>query len=214
MKSCRWISLVALVLLAACVHGSQHLRSHGRPASARHNTSETFRQCITRLDLAGVRYTPLPDQHFGGGCDSIASVKLLDIGVPTANLGSMTCTLAANFAAWARYGVQPAARQILGSELVRIETMGTYSCRNIAGSSRISEHAHANAVDVSAFVLADGRRITVIDGWNGEEQSRRFLRVVRASACKRFKTVLSPDFNVAHSNHLHFDMGGAGGFCR
>jgi hypothetical protein len=208
-----WILLATLVL-TACIHGGHTGGSRGRHASARINTSESFRQCKARLDLAGVRYTPLPDQTFGGGCDSIASVKLLDIGVPTANLGPMTCPLASNFAAWARYGVQPAARQIFTTELVRIETMGTYSCRKIAGSSRISEHAHANAVDVSAFLLADGRRITVLDGWNGDEASRRFLRVIRGSACKRFRTVLSPEFNVAHSNHLHFDMGGAGGFCR
>ncbi|MBP6581207.1 MAG: extensin family protein, partial [Sphingorhabdus sp.] len=26
------------------------------------------------------------------------------------------------------------------------------------------------------------------------------------SACKRFGTVLGPDYNSAHANHFHFDM--------
>ena len=76
-----------------------------------------------------------------------------------------------------------------------------------------SEHATANAVDISGFVLADGRRIVVDSGWNGTDDERRFLRSVRAAACKRFRTVLSPDFNAAHQDHFHFDLG-RGPFCR
>jgi len=114
-----------------------------------------------------------------------------------------------------RYGVAPAARVYLGSELVRVDTFGTYNCRTVAGSGRLSEHAHANAVDIAAFLLADGRRISVQNGWgNGDPASRKFLRAVRDSACKRFRTVLSPDYNAAHHDHLHFDMGGRGGYCR
>jgi len=74
--------------------------------------------------------------------------------------------------------------------------MGTYACRSIAGSGRLSEHATANAVDVAAFILADGRRISVLEGWNGDERHARFLRSVRVSACRRFNTVLSPDYNA------------------
>jgi hypothetical protein len=172
------------------------------------------KQCLAKLQSQSVSFTPLPDKNFGGGCNAVNSVKLLDIGVPATNLGAMTCPLAANFAAWARYGVQPAARAILGTEIVRIETYGTYNCRPIAGSGKLSEHAHSNAVDVSAFVMNDGRRITVQQGWGGDRTTRRFLQVVHDSACKRFNTVLSPDYNAAHHDHFHFDMGGRGGFCR
>src|SRR3546814_5936161 len=96
-------------------------------------------QCMAKLTSQSVLFTPLPDQNFGGGCSATGSVKLIDIGVPATNLGAMTCGLAANFAAWARYGVQPAARLILGAEVERIETFGTYSCRPIAGSGKRSE---------------------------------------------------------------------------
>jgi hypothetical protein len=221
----RWSSVAAIasLLLSACagdmVPGGKRT-AHRPPSPApskfsipRANSPE-YLQCAANLRAINVHYSALPDQNFGNGCATYGVVKLLDIGVPTTNLGAMTCPLAAQFAAWARYGVEPAARLILGSEVVRIETFGTYNCRNIAGSARLSEHARGNAVDISAFLLADGRRISVTNGWNGDTASARFLRIVRASACKRFRTVLSPDYNAAHHDHLHFDMGGAGGYCR
>jgi hypothetical protein len=207
-------ALGALVLLlAGC--GSVP-ESRNRVSAPPPPSSVEARQCMADLRAASVKFTPLPDRHFGGGCHAINSVKLLDIGTPVTNLGAMTCPLASKFAAWARYGAQPAARLILGSELVRIETFGTYACRNVNGnmSGNRSEHAHSNAVDVAAFVLADGRRISVKDQWHGDDQSRRFLRVIHESACKRFRTVLSPDYNAAHRDHFHFDMGGKGTYCR
>ncbi|AMK21076.1 extensin family protein [Sphingobium sp. SJ10-10] len=173
-----------------------------------------LRQCMAKLNSQSILFTPLPDQNFGGGCNAMGSVKLIDIGVPATNLGAMTCGLAANFAAWARFGVQPAARLILGAEVERIETFGTYNCRPIAGSGKLSEHAHSNAVDVSGFLLSDGRHITIQNDWNGDKRVRQFLEIIHASACKRFRTVLSPDYNAAHHDHFHFDMGGRGGFCR
>jgi hypothetical protein len=171
--------------------------------------SEGGRQCLSTLKAADVRFTPLPNQSYGGGCQTIDTVKLMQLATDTTNLGPMTCPLAASFAAWAKNAVRPAARQYLGSDVVRIETMGTYNCRNVNGarSGRLSEHAFGNAVDVSGFVLADGRRISVLNGWNGKKDEREFLRRLHQSACKRFGTVLGPDYNAAHANHLHFDMG-------
>lgn len=177
--------------------------------------SPEARQCAVDLQQAGVKFTPLPNQDHGGGCSSIDAVKLLDIGTPTTNLGAMTCPLARNFAAWAQYAVKPAARKYFGQEVVKIETFGTYSCRNIYGgrSGRLSQHAYSNAVDVSGFVLADGRRIMLDGGWTGDKPSQEFLRALHKSACRRFGTVLSPDYNAAHYNHFHMDMSGAG-YCR
>ena len=93
-----------------------------------------------------------------------------------------------------------------GRVTARIETFGSYSCRDVAGSGRRSAHATAAAIDVSGFVLADGRRISVEEDWNGgDAQERAFLRTVHRSACKRFDTVLGPDYNSAHENHLHVE---------
>lgn len=222
------LSLVVLPLaLSACVGRSEPQRAEVaqaaqmRPAPARPGAravvqpSPTPNQCFTALTKADIRFSPLPDRSQDGGCHTIDTIKLLDFGLPTTNLGAMTCPLAQNFAAWARYAVKPAARLYFGSDVVKIETMGTYSCRNIYGgrSGRLSQHAFANAVDVSAFVLADGRRISLEDGWHGDAKQRAFLQALQTSACRRFGTVLSPDYNAAHYNHFHLDMSGEG-FCR
>ena len=122
--------------------------------------------------------------------------------------------MAQGFAGWARFGVDRAARQLLGSPLARIETMGSYSCRNVAGSGRRSAHATGNAIDIGGFVLADGRRISVLAGWNGGSPAERaFLRTIHTSGCKRFGTVLGPDYNAAHRDHLHLEITGSS-FCR
>jgi len=214
-------ALALMALLSACVSGPDVRRHPVRtaaPVRPWHNDDATFHQCAARLNAASIRYEALPNEQKSPGCGLINTVRLMDFGPQASNLGPMTCPLAANFAAWARYGVAPAARLYLGAEIVRIETYGTYACRNIIGNplmaGRKSEHAHANAVDVSGFVLSDGRRITVLNDWRSDGPTAQFLRVVRQSACKRFSTVLSPDYNVAHANHLHFDMGGRGGYCR
>jgi len=178
-----------------------------------------MRQCLSDLGATRASFTPLPDQYFGGGCSTIGTVRLASLqgesaSLALSNLGPVSCPLAQTFAAWARFGADRAARQMLGSPLVRIETMGSYSCRNVAGTERRSAHARAEAIDIAAFILADGRRISVLNHWNGgSPQERAFLRTVQDSACKRFGTVLGPAYNAAHRDHLHIELGG-GGFCR
>src|SRR3546814_2964923 len=97
----------------------------------------------------------------------------------------MTCPLARNFAAWVEYAVRPAARIYFHTEVVKVETYGTYSCRNIYGgrSGRLSQHATSNAVDVAGFVLADGRRIMLDGGWHGrsEEHTSELQSLMRIS---------------------------------
>ena len=203
--------LLQKCLLVASVFALASCGGRDKPDTLRSNdnmTAENVRQCMAGLQSKSVRFAGLPDRSFEGGCRTIDTVKLMDFGTPTTNLGAMTCPLASNFTDWARYAVAPAAKQYLGGEVVKIETMGTFNCRNINGgrSGKLSEHAFANAVDVSAFILRDGRRISVLDGWRGSTEEQAFLRRLHQSACKRFGTVLGPDYNGAHANHFHFDM--------
>ena len=199
------ILLVASVLLLASCSAREAPKTTRTGANA---TTENARQCMASLKEKSVRFAGLPNKSFDGGCRTIDTVKLMDFGTPATNLGAMTCPLAANFTDWARYAVRPAAKLYLGADVVRIETMGTFNCRNIYGgrSGKLSEHAFANAVDISAFVLRDGRRVSVLSGWNGSSEERAFLRRLHQSACKRFGTVLGPDYNSAHANHFHLDM--------
>lgn len=178
------------------------------------------RMCLANLSQKYAQFTALPDQYYGAGCSAVGTVRLASLRsdggmLQISNLGPVTCPLANTLSGWARFGVDRAARAILGSPLVRIETMGSYSCRNVAGTSRLSAHASANAVDVSGFVLADGRRITVLRDWDSESpQIRAFLATIRDSACKRFGTVLSPQYNAAHRDHFHLEVGGGRPFCQ
>ena len=70
----------------------------------------------------------------------------------------------------------------------------------------ISEHAFGNALDIAAFVLADGRRVTVKGGWKGSPEEQGFLRDVQGSACDQFTTVLAPGSNQFHYDHIHVDL--------
>ncbi len=169
-----------------------------------------MQQCYAKLQENLVAFQSLPDMDDTGRCGWVNAVKLMDFGTPATNMGAMTCPLAAQFSAWAQFAVRPAARLYLGSEVARIETMGTYNCRRVAGTTVLSEHGRGNAIDISGFVLENGRRISLRSGWRGTSDERKFLRRLRESACKRFNVVLSPDFNKAHANHFHFDMGRAG----
>lgn len=207
-SSAIWLTLV----LAACIPSSDRRpEPAARPAPAR-----AALQCQADLRAEGVRFKALADRTFGKGCTAIGAVQLLDIGTPVTNLGAMTCPLARQFARWTREAMQPAAKAWLGTPVVRIESFGTYSCRpvNSRPGARLSEHGRANAVDIGAFILADGRRVTVKEGWSGSDHDvRRFLRNVHAAGCRRFGTVLGPDADAFHRDHLHFDMG-QGPYCR
>ena len=209
---------LASLLLSACgaipaSNSSQSQRPQASAGLGNFNPTPEARQCFSDLGKANVRFSPLPNRQFSGGCSQIDSIKLLDVGADVTNLGPVKCELASKFAAWTEYAVKRAARKYLGSDLKRIETMGSYNCRNIAGSGKLSQHAHANAIDVSAFVLTDGRRITVENNWKSGRQEMQFLAAIHDSACKRFGTVLSPNYNAAHRDHFHLDMSG-NGYCR
>jgi hypothetical protein len=210
------IMLLLLTAVSACVGPPKDARQpQKRPLAG--PVSVNVKQCLSDLNSLKSRYSLVPDQNFGGGCSVIGAVQLLDVGIPVTNVKAIKCGVARNLALWVRESVQPAARDAFGSRVVKLESMGAYACRNVIGNAASagnrSEHATANAVDIGGFVLADGRRISVKAGWTGASDERGFLRTVRAGGCKRFQTVLSPDYNAAHHDHLHFDMG-RGPFCR
>ncbi len=111
------------VLLSACVFGGDGDRPAPAPIRPRASgpitlhepTSRETQACFTDLTRENVRYSPLPDRDFGGGCVVIGAVQLLDIGVPVTGLKSMRCGLARSFIAWVRNAVAPAAHQILAA---------------------------------------------------------------------------------------------------
>jgi hypothetical protein len=91
-----------------------------------------------------------------------------------------------------------------------------YACRNVdnAKIGNLSFHAFADALDVVGFVLEDGRQVTIETGWTGTEaEGSRIVRFARDSACTHFTTVLGPEANALHHDHLHIDLGCHGKNC-
>jgi hypothetical protein len=173
-------------------------------------------QCRALLERAGVRFTALPPRDAGGQCGYDDAVRFraggaLDIGYRPADLAT-SCPVAAALALWEWHVVQPAALRHLGSKVEMIEHFGSYSCRRIYGRSQgsWSEHSTANAVDIAGFRLEDGTRVTVVRDWQGDGPRAAFLREVRDGACDLYATVLSPDYNAAHRDHLHLDQADRG----
>ena len=173
-----------------------------------------FDQCYALLDRADVGYTALPEGSGTERCPLERPLTLDRSAYPysVAPL-KMTCAQTASLFVWEREIVAPAAEEILGEEVDRILSYGSFSCRNIAGSSNLSEHGRANAIDIRGFRLADGRVIDVRQHWREDSEFGTFLEEVHGGACQLFSVVLGPDYNAAHADHFHFDMGGSS-ICR
>jgi hypothetical protein len=124
---------------------------------------------------------------------------------PTATLA---CPLVSALDRWVSEGVQPSALHWFGTPVVKMQQISAYSCRGMVGSgtSTISEHAFGNALDIAGFTLADGRKITVKDGWHGTPEEQGFLHDVQLYACETFVTVLAPGYNASHHDHIHVDL--------
>ena len=165
-------------------------------------------ECRAVLERSGVAYTALPEQGEGRCLRNDRTVldqaPLLPDPPPT------TCAVAAGFDLWLRQGVQPAADELLGAQVARIEHLGAFSCRRLYGSGTgpFSEHATANAIDLAAFDLDDRTQISVLRDWDDAGAKGAFLRDLRDGACDLFGTTLGPDYNAAHRDHFHLDMRG------
>lgn len=166
-------------------------------------------ECFRRLGETGMQVRRIGDFATGSGCSVRDAVRVERSGVGFTGPFIATCRFAVAFADFERTVLQPAALRLFGRRVVRIEHLGSYNCRPIrdAASSRLSQHAFADALDVSAFMLADGSRIAVLADWARDGPRRAFLREVARGACGPFKAVLTPAWDRRHADHLHLDMG-------
>lgn len=238
-------------------------------------------ECSRLLSGIAAERDDLPPMR-SGACGTPAPIALRSVGKTTLSpAATVNCRLAVAISEWADTTLQPAARKAFGQPVTRILTASSYACRNRYGlaNTQISEHAFANAVDITGFELADGRTVTVLDAWGstsrdsnqrdasrppkpadgketasgspngstgaagippnaikpistrqGRETPDRsstparspsqrvqagteiaadpagFLRNIHKGACLRFGTVLGPEANEAHRDHLHLDL--------
>ncbi|MDB5696652.1 MAG: extensin [Sphingomonas bacterium] len=225
----RWLTVAMVLVLAAALLwmvvrgrpqdlpwtpldlGEQPGMFTGRKLAALGDDPAACRALLTR---AGVRFEPLTARRDGPSCGYTAAVRLRTDGARRIALDPrepvQACPVAAALAMWEWTVVQPAARKYLGTAVTRVEHLGTYNCRRIAGRESWSEHATGNAIDIAGFRFADGRRLTILADWRGDGPEATFLRQVRTGACDLYATVLSPDYNAAHRDHLHLDQADRG----
>ena len=177
-------------------------------------------QCRAVLERSDIAFSALDPAGEEGPCRREDRTRLDEAPLSPA-YPPTTCPMAAAMYLWMERGVQPAAQEIYGQAVARVEHLGAFSCRRLYGANEgpWSEHATGNAIDISAFVLEDGTRIALLGDWGeagDESEAPRFLRRVRDEACDVFGTVLSPDYNAAHRDHFHLDQKGwgFGGACR
>lgn len=171
--------------------------------------------CMGALRQAGVEVSRAADTDDGGFCKVQGAVRITGGDVTPIAPGGlvMQCPLAVRYVIWDRNVLRPTTRNVMGSDVARVDAMGTYSCRRIYGSQsasdRPSEHARANALDVAGVTLEDGRQVSVLADWSGQGpqggRGAALLRGLRDGACRVFSTVLTPDYNDAHRDHFHFD---------
>lgn len=218
-----WVMVGLIFLLADWQVPAQHLPwrplSLADPVGIATRTKVrglSGRACRTVLARGGVAFNPMPDRDAGGFCQVRDAGVLVGGSAPLRPAApQMTCRQTLAFSLWERQVVQPLAFSLLDSGVVRIEHYGAYACRRQYGAAEgpVSAHATAEALDIAAFVLADGRRVSVLDHWNDPGEAGAFLHAVRDGACGLFEVTLSPDYNAAHRDHLHLDMS-QGPFCR
>jgi len=163
--------------------------------------------CKQALSTSSLRFTPQVDSSPEVTCPLNNTLRVHSSGVAFSSSFIASCPLAAAFALFEQHDLQPAAQAVFGQRVAWVEHVGSFACRSIAGSQRRSQHASANALDIVGFRLADGRRIRVLQDWPKQGKNAEFLRQVQQGACRRFNTTLGPEYNAAHRDHFHVDMG-------
>ncbi|KAB2939215.1 MAG: extensin family protein [Hyphomicrobium sp.] len=168
-------------------------------------------QCRAVLLAPHIVATPIADKVQPNGCGWTNAVRVAEVGGAQIGLEQLTCEAATALALWIEYQVQPLAVEMFGSRVAWMQDMGTYSCRNIIGNKRWmnmrSQHSLANAVDIGAFRLANGKQISITKDYKADSPEGRFLREAHMRACGYFRVAIGPQFNAAHKDHLHLDRG-------
>ena len=160
-----------------------------------------------------IRTRPVADS--GGACPLNNVVRVSDFGPVGLNSSFLaSCPLALSSALYISQQARPLTKRYTGSDLARIDHLGSFACRNIyhRPDARRSEHATAEALDIAAFRLANGERVTVLNGWKAAT-TQPWLKAMLEASCGYYGNGLGPEYNAAHANHFHLGMRGFG-LCR
>lgn len=203
------LALIALGLLGSGLAGCGKFQKPQRAAWR----DQAEAACLSSRQVQLSAYVSLRDKPIDGPgtCGMEKPLKVSAFangGIGLTSNATLSCPVVATTDKWLAEVVQPAAMNVLGAQVIEIRA-GSYSCRamnNGSGTSRTSEHAYGNAVDVFSFRLNDGRNVTVKDGWRGSPEEQNFLREIFVGACEHFSTVLGPGADMFHYDHFHIDL--------
>lgn len=139
---------------------------------------------LSRIDAEVVPEFPIKK----GACGHPAPVKLVSIGkapqVAIQPPAIVNCDMVEALHDWLKDDLQPLARKHLGSRIVTLENMSSYSCRNVYGrvNTRLSQHAKANALDIRGFVTRKGRVARLLEDWGPTGRDIEAFRIAQRKA--------------------------------
>ncbi len=173
--------------------------------------------CLQNLESAGASFTAIADltqvNDGGGSCEVATPVRLTRINfaggaVDLPDQPVLNCAFALQFSDWVAGPAQTIVTSSTRAALGELRTGPGFDCRDRTGdgSSKVSEHASGNAVDVQNIVLTNGLTLDARDALNPDRDAYDVLTQLRKSACESFTTVLGPGSNAAHDAHFHFDL--------
>lgn len=165
-----------------------------------------YTRCRNVLNDTDISFTPLPDRN-AGECRLENQINLEQSLYPYSAPVKGQCALIAALILWEKQVLSKAAQKYFDSDIKRINHYGMFSCRNVRGSSRRSQHAVANAIDIAGFTFQNGKTVSVQNHWDKETIEGLFLQDIHNGACRIFSTVLGPDYNRLHADHFHLDLG-------
>ena len=150
------------------------------------------------------------------GCGVAQPVRVSEVdGVTLSTPAIMDCGTADALKDWVQGSVKPTIGR-LGGGVASLRVAAHYTCRarNNQAGAPISEHGKGKAIDISAITLQNGVVIDVESGWR-DPVAGQLLRKVHDEACGPFQTVLGPDADRFHQDHLHLETADRRGrFCR
>ena len=199
---------IAVAALAAVLAGCGSSTSTKKTSFDTHGLRAPEGSCTVKPSRIGLA-EKIRDIDEGNGCEIPNAWRVQSLGsISFSQTATMNCGLADPLNHWLEHAVQPAARKNFGERVVSIDVAASYACRarNHRRGAKMSEHGFGNAIDIAGFTLESGRRVSVLEGWRGGRDERRFLRGVHESACGPFRTVLGPDADRHHRDHFHLDL--------
>ncbi len=192
--------ILAAAMLAACSDSSPNFTTRGLVAPQS--------QCLVDPRQVGdAERVDDIDERNGCMVENAWRMRLV-AGVSFSQPAVVNCGVVSPLNDWMANKVQPAAQSAFGESVVSVDVLASYSCRprNNRDGAKMSEHGFGNAIDVAAFTLESGRKISVEQGFWGSRRDSRFLQQVRADACQDFSTVLGPGSDSHHKDHFHLDL--------